>query len=123
MMSKNLKVPASDEAWERGQLGRDEAFVKRAEGDIENVVDEALELQLISIRLQKSLIDDFKYIATLNGIGYQPLMRQVLKRFADCEKKRILKEKADEMRAARANEVKRGVAAPSERASRQRKAA
>jgi hypothetical protein len=42
--------------------------------------------------LQKSLIEDFKAIASLNGIGYQPLMRQILKRFVDCEKKRIIKE-------------------------------
>jgi len=54
-------------------------------------------LQPISIRLEKSLIEDFKFIAILNRIGYQPLIRQVLKRFADCEKKRILREHAAEM--------------------------
>jgi hypothetical protein len=62
-------------------------------------IDEALALQLISIRLQKSLIEDFKFIATLNGIGYQPLMRQILKRFVDSEKKRILRERAGEVEA------------------------
>ncbi len=44
--------------------------------------------------LQKSLIEDLKHIATLNGIGYQPLIRQILTRFADAEKKRILREAA-----------------------------
>jgi uncharacterized protein (DUF4415 family) len=62
-------------------------------------IDEALALQLISIRLQKSLIENFKFIATLNGIGYQPLMRQILKRFVDSEKKRILRERAGEVEA------------------------
>ncbi|MCK3671218.1 hypothetical protein [Photorhabdus noenieputensis] len=31
-------------------------------------------------------------IADLNGLGYQPLIRQVLNRFADSEKKRVLAE-------------------------------
>jgi hypothetical protein len=37
-------------------------------------------------------------IAEINGIGYQPLIRQVLKRFAYSEKKRILRERAAEFR-------------------------
>lgn len=79
----------------------DEAHVKKLEESNEAQIDEALGLHLISIRLQKSLIEDLKMIATLNGIGYQPLMRQILKRFADGEKKRILKEKFDEAKKAR----------------------
>ncbi len=98
-MSSHGKIPSSDEAWEDGQLGASEEHVKRATDDIESEINEALGLQPISIRLHKSLIEDLKYIATLNNnIGYQPLMRQVLKRFADCEKKRILREKADEIK-------------------------
>ncbi|MEA3277783.1 MAG: hypothetical protein U9Q81_21385 [Pseudomonadota bacterium] len=62
----------------------------------EAAIDTALELQPISIRLQKSLIEDFKLIAQLSGLGYRPLMRQVLARFADCEKTRILREFAFE---------------------------
>ena len=46
---------------------------------------------MISIRLQKSLIEDFKLLADLHGLGYQPLMRQILTRFADSEKKRLLR--------------------------------
>lgn len=97
-MTTNQKIPPSDEAWDSGQLGQDENFVKLVEEDLESQIDEALELQLISVRLQKSLIQDLKFIAELNGIGYQPLMRQVLVRFADCEKKRILKEAASQNR-------------------------
>ena len=96
-MTKPNKILASDEAWDTGQLGEDIDHVKAVEED-EKLVDEALELQLISIRLQKSLIDDFKALASLNGLSYQPLMRQVLNRFADCEKKRILRERVLEMR-------------------------
>lgn len=91
-MSKEL-IRASDEAWDDRTLGADAAFVKKADDDIEAVIDESAGLQLISIRLDKSLIEDFKAIAALNnGIGYQTLMRQILKRFVDSEKKRLLNE-------------------------------
>lgn len=99
-MAKSVKIKASDEAWESKELGDDEAHAKVAKGNIEAEIDAALELQLISIRLQKSLIEDMKSIATLNGIGYQPLMRQVLKRFVDSEKRQILRDRAYEARAA-----------------------
>ena len=91
-MNKQTKIEGTTEAWESGQLGMEEEFAKLATDVDSEAVDDALELQMISIRLQKSLIEDFKIIAKLNGIGYQPLIRQILKRFADCEKKKILRE-------------------------------
>jgi predicted DNA binding CopG/RHH family protein len=98
-MNETDKIPASDEAWESGKLGEDFKHAKVLKDDgIDFMIDDALELQSISIRLQKSLIEDFKAIAHLNGVGYQPLMRQVLTRFADCEKKRILRERVEEMK-------------------------
>lgn len=93
------RIAASDEAWDRGELGRDNRHAKATTDNIESRIDSSLDLQLISVRLQKSLIDDLKGIAALNGIGYQPLMRQVLKRFVDGEKKKILKDRVAEMRA------------------------
>jgi len=105
-MSETERIPASDEAWESGQLGEDFAHAKVVKDDIEFEIDDALELQSISIRLQKSLIDDFKAIAELNGLGYQPLMRQVLNRFADCEKKKILRERLSEMKEQKMMETK-----------------
>lgn len=91
-MKAERKIPGTEEAWEKGDLGADANFVAVAENVDQSAIDAALELQPISIRLQKSLIDDFKLIAQLHGIGYQPLMRQVLTRFADSEKKRILRQ-------------------------------
>ncbi|WP_310625882.1 hypothetical protein [Limnohabitans sp.] len=44
-------------------------------------LDEALGLQSISIRLPKQLIDQYKLIAHFHGVGYQPLMRDILARF------------------------------------------
>lgn len=99
-MTKKLKtpmIPDTEDAWLSGELGRDEQYVAAAPDDMEATINEQLELQPISIRLEKSLIEDFKLIAEMHGLGYQPLMRQSLRRFADCEKKRILREAAAEM--------------------------
>ena len=73
-----------DNAWESGGLGTEAAFVSKSEED--SGVDDKLGLQMVSIRLQKSLIEDLKELSELNGIGYQPLMRQVLKRFVDAQR-------------------------------------
>ncbi len=91
----SYKIMDTDEAWDSRQLGADEAFAAVAEMD-DSALNEALELQPISIRLHKSLVEDFKLIAGMNGLGYQTLMRQVLKRFADCEKKQMLRDMAAE---------------------------
>jgi hypothetical protein len=93
------KIVGTPEAWEDGSLGREEEFVRVSKNVDDAALNEAAGLQPISIRLQKSLIEDFKMIAEINGIGYQPLIRQVLKRFADSEKRRILREKSADMRS------------------------
>jgi len=89
-MTSKQEILGTEETWETGELGTDANFASLLKDSDEVEIDEALELHPISIRLQKSLIEDFKLIGQLNGVGYQPLMRQVLMRFADCEKKRIL---------------------------------
>lgn len=98
-------IPDTDEAWETGALGKDAEFARPlpdedATSDIAQI-NESLGLQPISIRLEKSLVEDFKTIATINGLGYQTLMRQALKRFASCEMKRILGELAAETKKRR----------------------
>ena len=95
-MSK--KIEGMPEAWEDGSLGQEEEFVRVSKNVDDAALNKAAGLQPISIRLQRTLIEDFKMIAEINGIGYQPLIRQVLKRFADSEKRRILREKSTDMR-------------------------
>ena len=95
----NLSIPDTEEAWSSGALGREEEFAAVAPDDVESTVNDHLDLQPISIRLEKSLIEDFKLIAALHGLGYQPLMRQALRRFAECEKKQLLREAASDMEA------------------------
>lgn len=105
-MNDQVKIPGTDEAWESGKLGADEKHIAQLPEDErareEGLIDESLGLQPISIRLEKSLIEDFKAIATINGLAYQTLMRQALKRFADCEKKRVLNQAAAEAAAKQA---------------------
>ena len=100
-MSKHKRIPASDEAWESGELGDDPKFATIFEGDIQPQVDEAIAMQPISIRLPKSLVETYKLLGQKHGLGYQPLMRRVLIRFADAEMKLVLNEYvAEQQRAA-----------------------
>ena len=84
------KSASGADAWESGELGRDEDSVKKATATQTKALQEALGLQMISIRLQKELIEDLKFISTAHGIGYQPLIRDVLCRFVALEKKQII---------------------------------
>ena len=96
-MEPQERVPSCDEPWESGALGLDlesARAVELSEGD----VNQSLGLKAISIRLEVELIETFKAIATIHGLGYQPLMRQVLRRFAESEMKRLLMERANEVR-------------------------
>lgn len=89
-MSAKDKILGTDEAWESEELGADEKYVKAANKEAACQIDDALGLQMISIRLEKGLIESFKMLGAFHGIGYQPLMRDALKRFADAEMKAIV---------------------------------
>ena len=66
--------------------------------DIAAAIDEAAGTQLISIRMQKSMVDAFKTIAAANkGIGYQTLMKQILQRFIENEMKRVWNEHLEQL--------------------------
>jgi uncharacterized protein (DUF4415 family) len=95
MFMKTPKIKGTPEGWEDGRLGRDEAHAQPAPKELAQQIDEGLGLQMISIRLQKELIEDYKKIAEFHGVGYQPLMRDALKRFADVEFKKIAIEYAN----------------------------
>lgn len=89
-MSTKDKIIGSVEAWESGLLGEDEKHMRSVSQELDAQIDESIGLQMISIRLDKSLIDSFKLLGEFHGIGYQPLMRDALKRFAECEMKAIV---------------------------------
>ena len=101
-MTDIAKIEDTEEAWDNNTLGNDARFAKVATDVNQANIDEALGLKMISIRLENDLIDAFKNIASLHGgIGYQTLMRQVLKRFADCEMKQLLRDAAKAIDALR----------------------
>ncbi|MBL8474156.1 MAG: hypothetical protein KF778_15955 [Rhodocyclaceae bacterium] len=79
------KISGTEDAWDTRQIGADEEYVARVAPNLEQQIDESLGLQMISIRLDRTLIEAFKAIGKFHGIGYQPLMRDVLKRFAERE--------------------------------------
>lgn len=67
--------------WDSRELGASPEHVRVVSEAEASEIDDVMELQLISIRLQKQLIEDLKLIAKQEGIGYQPLIRQALTRF------------------------------------------
>lgn len=75
------KIAGTDVAWESRQLGADPAHAQVAGAEHAAALDEALGMQSISIRLPKQLIEAYKLIASHHGLGYQPLMRDILQRF------------------------------------------
>lgn len=98
------KIEDTADAWgPEGTLGNDADFALAAQTDVSAAVDSSLGLQPISIRLQKSLVDNLKLLAQINGLGYQPLIRQVLTRFVDCELKALLRDRAEREVAMRSS--------------------
>lgn len=86
------KIQGTTENWENGKLGLDEKHVKRTSQEEMAAMQAALGMKAISIRLPVQLIEAMKAIAAHHGIGYQPLMRDVLQRFARAEMRRIYNE-------------------------------
>ena len=78
--------------WNSRELGAEESFVKKS-GMPEKLKAKLNErsnqkMQLISIRLPSSLIENLKEIGNQEGLGYQSLAREVLQRFADAENRK-----------------------------------
>ena len=67
-----------DDQWDDRTLGATAKYARKLPKQDEQAIDDALNLSIISIRLQKELINNLKTLAKEEGIGYQPLIRQVL---------------------------------------------
>jgi predicted nucleotidyltransferase/predicted DNA binding CopG/RHH family protein len=94
-MAKAAKRATRADPWENRKLGQDEKYAQRASAESDSKVDDALGLQMISIRLPRQLIERLKLIATHSGVGYQPLMRDVLSRYAHGELIQVLRQQAE----------------------------
>lgn len=93
------KIPSTPEAWEEGPLGKEAEFARalspEEQAADEALINEALGLKPISIRMEVEILDNLKAIAKHRNIGYQPLIRQILHRWVDCELKQIALEAID----------------------------
>lgn len=68
-------------AWDNRELGAEEKYARRISRKKEQEIEKALGLQAISIRFQTEIIDQLKILAKEEGIGYQPLIRQIVTRY------------------------------------------
>ena len=91
MSTKQSETEITDTSspWESGKLGRDKQYAVAASKEHGDQIDDALGLQMISIRLDKELIDSCKLLGEKYQMAYQPLMREALKRFVDDELKMV----------------------------------
>lgn len=98
------KIPGSAENWENGKLGMNAETAVAASPEEVAAIDKAagLNMQLISIRLPQDLIGVLKEIAKYRGIGYQPMVRDLLGRWAIGEISTILDERSHEARKRKA---------------------
>ena len=103
MNSKRLakEMTNTPDAWESGEFGQSLEHVRVAPSKLASEIDDALGLQMISSRLDKELIDMFKLLGGKYQMGYQPLMREALKRFVDGELKMVALEALEKQSLAR----------------------
>ena len=88
------KIDDTVENWESGQLGTDPNFVAEASDDLSSI-DAAVGLRPISIRMDMKQIDELRLFAEMEGIGYQPLIRKIVSRWLEAEKRMYLKYRND----------------------------
>ena len=82
----------NSDQWNSRELGAEESFVKKSgmPKKLKAKLNERSnqKMQLISMRLPISLIENLKEIGEQEGIGYQSLAREVLQRFAEAENRK-----------------------------------
>ena len=93
----NLTTPTVDGALEYGvefwDVKEEDRLDELAPESVVEATHRAAANQLVSIRMPQSMIDSMKAIAAANGnIGYQTLIKQLLQRFIEGEKKRLWNE-------------------------------
>ena len=82
--------PSITEQWEAGKLGVNRESVRVAPPEISAALDRATAMKLVTMRLPVPMIEALKAIAQFHGIGYQPMVRDLLGRFIDSEVAMIL---------------------------------
>ncbi len=93
----NKKTNVAKQPWELLDQDLEQHTIAMDESEAEKI-DEAVGLQMISIRLERRLLSNLKLIAKHHGVGYQPLIRDLLNRFARSELKSILHQLEEQQR-------------------------
>lgn len=97
----STKIKGTPDKWEEGALGLSPEHAVRADDAETSAIERAagISMQLISIRMPTELLKVLKQIAKYHGIGYQPMIRDLLDRWAIGEIKTILREQLDDAEA------------------------
>lgn len=114
-MNTHTLDQAISNMWESGEYGRSEADVVVASEEMHAEFNKATAMKLVSIRLPEGLIEGLKMIAEHHGIAYQPMIRDLLTRFARSEVQQIMRDLDAQMRAAEETEPSAPVSAFIER--------
>lgn len=91
------KILGSAENWESGKLGMSEDHAVQVSTEETAAIERAAGMKLVSIRLPVVLVSNLKEIAKYYGIGYQPMVRDLMERFARSEIRTILEERLGRM--------------------------
>lgn len=67
--------------WDAKEFGASQEHAVKASNQALEDLHEAAGMKAVSIRMPIEMIQAYKYIAAHHGIGYQPLMRDILQRF------------------------------------------
>lgn len=102
---KTPNIQDTPEAWDDRSLGADEKYVVKADQSHEAALDDAMGMQSISIRMPKQLIEHYKLIAHFHGVGYQPLMRDVLQRWVPSALREVFDGQQAKAEAASVNAI------------------
>lgn len=92
------KIRGSAENWEDGKLGTSLEHAVAATAEETDAINKAagINMQLISMRLPHDLLSMLKEIANYHGVGYQPMVRDLLQRWAVGEIRSILETRLKE---------------------------
>lgn len=103
-MNTRTHDEANNEKWENGEYGRSDEHVVVASGSIHESFNQGMAMKLVSIRLPATLIETLKMIAEHHEIAYQPMVRDLLTRFARSELQQIVADLDTKMRDAQSSD-------------------
>jgi predicted DNA binding CopG/RHH family protein len=79
---QNIETGFEDEEkWDNKELGAEPQYARKVSKERAERINDSLDLHPISIRLPSDVIELLKKFAHEDGIGYQPLVRQLITKY------------------------------------------